>query len=107
MLGIETVNHVGIRVAEKSKPVNFSESLGFTLVIDVGFESVHGVVMRYPSGVVANLLGPDTTGADSNAHMDIEEKHPGYTHPALTVFSLESARNFLTAQGIAITGSLS
>ena len=39
--------------------------------------------------------------------MDIEEKHAGYTHLALTVSSLESARDFLAAQGIEITGSFS
>ena len=107
MLEIEAVNHVGIRVTEKRRSVSFYESLGFVLVVDVGFDAGHPVIMRHPSGVVVNLLGPATTGADSNILMDIEEKHPGYTHIALTVSSLESARSFLAAHGIAITGSFS
>ena len=107
VLEIEAVNHVGIRVREKSRSVSFYETLGFALVIDVGFEEGRPVIMRHPSGVVLNLLGPATLGVDSNVLMDIEEKHAGYTHLALTVSSLESARDFLAAQGIEITGSFS
>jgi lactoylglutathione lyase len=107
MLEIEAVNHVGIRVGEKSRSVSFYQSLGFAFVNDAGFESGHPVIMRHPSGVVVNLLGPATTGEDSNVLMDLEEKYPGYTHVALTVSSLEAARSFLAAEGIAITGSFS
>ena len=107
MLEIEAVNHIGIRVTEKSRSVSFYESLGFALVADAGFEAGHPVIMRHPSGVVVNLLGSATTGADSNILMDIEEKHSGYTHIALTVSSLESARHFVAAHGIEITGSFS
>ena len=107
MLEIEAVNHVGIRVSEKSRSVSFYESLGFALVADAGFEEGHPVIMRHSSGVVLNLLGPATSSVDSNVLMDIEEKHPGYTHIALTVSSLESAREFAAAQGIEITGSFS
>jgi catechol 2,3-dioxygenase-like lactoylglutathione lyase family enzyme len=107
MLEIEAVNHVGIRVREKSRSVSFYESLGFALVADAGFEEGHPVIMRHPSGVVLNLLGPATSGVDSNVLMDIAEKHSGYTHIALTVSSLGSARGFVAAQGIEITGSFS
>jgi len=107
MLEIEAVNHVGIRVTEKSRSVSFYETLGFAFVADAGFEAGHPVIMRHPSGVVVNLLGPATAGAGTNILMDIEEKHPGYTHIALTVSSLESARSFMADHDIAITGSFS
>lgn len=107
MLEIEEVNHVGIRVLERSRSVSFYETLGFALVTDAGFAEGHPIIMRHPSGVVVNLLGPATAGADSNILMDTEEKYPGYTHIALTISSLESARKFLTTQGIEITGSFS
>ncbi len=107
MLEIEAVNHIGIRVSDKSRSVSFYESLGFSLVADTGFETGHPVIMRHPSGVVLNLLGPATTGAEANILMDVEEKHPGYTHIALTVSSLELARNFVATHGIEITGSFS
>jgi catechol 2,3-dioxygenase-like lactoylglutathione lyase family enzyme len=107
MLEIEAVNHVGIRVRERARSIAFYESLGFVMVADAGFDLGHPVILRHPSGVVLNLLGPATSGADSNVLMDVEEKYPGITHVALTVSSLEAARNFLAAQGIEITGSFS
>ncbi len=105
VLDIEAVNHVGIRVRDKSRSVSFYESLGFALVADAGFEQGHPVIMRHPCGVVLNLLGPATSAGNSNVLMDIAEKHPGYTHIALTVASLATARDFVAAQGIEITGS--
>lgn len=107
MLDIESVNHVGIRVRDKSRSVSFYESLGFALIADAGFTKGHPVIMRHPSGVVLNLLGPATSTGDSNVLMDIGEKHPGYTHIAFTVSSLSSTRDFAAAQGIEITGSFS
>ena len=107
MLDIECVNHVGIRVRDKSRAVSFYESLGFALVADAGFTDGHPVIMQHPSGVVLNLLGPATAPGDSNILMDIGEKHAGYTHIALTVSSLSDARDFAAARGIEITGSFS
>ena len=107
MLEIETINHVGVRVRDKSRSISFYGSLGFALVHDAGFAEGHPVIMRHPSGVVLNLLGPATSTGESNILMDIAEKHPGYTHIALTVSSLATARDFVAAQGIEITGSFS
>lgn len=107
MLEIEAVNHVGIRVREKSRSIAFYESLGFALSLDAGFEEGHPVIMRHPSGVVLNLLGPATSAGETNVLMDVADKHPGYTHIALTVSSLEAARDFAAAEGIEITGSFS
>jgi len=107
VLDIEGINHIGIRVGDKSRSVSFYESLGFVQIADAGFEDGHPIIMRHPSGVVLNLLGPATSAGDSNVLMDIDEKHPGYTHIALTVSSLSKARDFAAAQGIEITGSFS
>ena len=62
MLPIENVNHVGIRVSEKQTAIGFYELLGFELLSDVGFESGHPVIMKHPSGVVINILGPADSG---------------------------------------------
>jgi catechol 2,3-dioxygenase-like lactoylglutathione lyase family enzyme len=107
MLKIEAINHVGIRVAEKARSIAFYESLGFTLNSDVGFEQGHPVIMTHPSGVVINLLGPANASAGTNILMDVEEKHPGITHVALTVSSLDDAKAFMGDNEIAITGSFS
>lgn len=107
LLDIEAVNHVGIRIRDKTRSVEFYESFGFALVTDVGFLEGHPIIMRHPCGVVLNLLGPATTEEGTNILMDVPEKHPGYTHIALTVSSLAVARKFLEAQGIEVTGSFS
>ena len=107
MLKIEGVNHVGIRIIDKNRSTAFYAALGFELEDDAGFEDGHPIIMRHPSGVVLNLLGPASTSEAVNILMDVEEKYPGYTHIALTVKSLSGAKEFVAAQGIEITGSFS
>ncbi|MGI9261981.1 MAG: VOC family protein [Woeseiaceae bacterium] len=107
MLPIESVNHVGIRVSDKVTSIAFYQQLGFELLSDVGFEKGHPVIMKHPSGVVLNLLGPATIVGEGNVLMDIDDKHPGITHVALTVSSLDETKAFLADQAIEITGSFS
>ena len=107
MLNVESVNHVGIRVSGKGRSIEFYNVLGFELLSDAGFDQGHPVIMKHPSGVVINLLGPATTFIGENILMDVEEKHSGITHVALTVTSLPEAREFVERSGIAVTGSFS
>lgn len=107
MLNIESVNHVGIRVADKTRSISFYQNLGFKLLQDAGFDQGHPVIMKHPSGVVVNLLGPANTSDGTNILMDVDEKYPGYTHVAFTVNSLGDARAFMATSGIEITGSFS
>ena len=107
MLDIRAVNHVGIRVADKGVSIAFYELLGFALLSDVGFEKGHPVIMKHANGVVINLLGPATVNNGSNILMDVDDKHPGITHVALTVTSLDATKAFLSENNIEITGSFS
>ncbi len=107
MLGIESVNHVGIRVRDKLVSISFYEKFGFQLIQDIGFDKGHPVIMKHPSGVVLNLLGPATISDGSNILMDVDEKYPGYTHIALTVSSLDDAKDFMKMNSIDVTGSFS
>jgi catechol 2,3-dioxygenase-like lactoylglutathione lyase family enzyme len=107
VLEIESVNHVGIRVSDKATSIDFYELLGFALISDIGFESGHPVIMKHPSGVVLNLLGPSNVSGTSNILMDVDDKHTGITHFALTVSSLDEAKQFVTSNDIKITGSFS
>ena len=99
MLGIEKVDHIGIRVSDKSVSIAFYERLGFQTLSDVGFERGHPIIMRHPSGVVINLLGPANTPNDKNILMDVDEKYPGITHVSLRVGSIDAAREFLEKTG--------
>ena len=95
MLGIEKIDHIGIRVSDKSVSIAFYERLGFQTLSDVGFERGHPIIMQHPSGVVINLLGPANTPNDKNILMDVDEKYPGITHVSFKVGSIDAARQFL------------
>ncbi len=107
MLNIESVNHIGIRIGEKRRSIQFYELLGFEFTTDTGFEQGHPIVMRNPNGVVLNLLGPADMPDGQNILMDVTEKYTGITHMALTVSSLEEAKKFMAENNIEITGSFS
>jgi lactoylglutathione lyase len=107
MLKIESVNHIGIRIKDKIRSVAFYELLGFQFTSDAGFEDGHPIVMKHPGGVVLNLLGPSNTPEGKNILMDVPEKFTGITHMALTVSSLQDAKNFLKRNQIELTGSFS
>jgi catechol 2,3-dioxygenase-like lactoylglutathione lyase family enzyme len=71
---------------------------------DAGFEHGHPAIMRHPSGLVLNLLGPAGAMADENILMDVDDKYPGYTHVALHIDSVEQAETLFESLGVAITG---
>ncbi len=104
MLNIEKIDHIGIRIKDKSISIPFYQSLGFKLIDDIGFEKGHPVIMRSDSGIVLNLLGPSTDPAPENILMDVDRKHTGYTHMALKVENLQDAREFIVNHGYKITG---
>jgi len=105
MLNITSINHVGIRIADKKRSLAFYQQLGFALVRDAGFAQGHPLIMQHPCGIVLNLLGPADTKNAINILMDVPEKYPGYTHIALNVTSLAEAESFMQKHDIAITGS--
>ncbi len=107
MLNIEAVNHIGIRIADKSRAVEFYQLLGFEFSGDAGFEEGHPIIMRHPGGVVVNLLGPSDQKEGENILMDVEELYSGITHVALTVSSIAHARQFMRDNNIEETGSFS
>ena len=107
MLNIKHVNHIGIRVRDKDRAIDFYSTLGFEFCSDAGFDSGHPVIMNHRSGVVINLLGPADAPGSANILMDVSEKHAGITHFALTIESLAQAKQFLAENDIPITGSFS
>ncbi|MBL4613352.1 MAG: VOC family protein [Magnetovibrio sp.] len=107
MLDIKAVDHVGIRIRERARSTAFYQVLGFDLVKDAGFAQGHPIIMRHPSGVVLNLLGPSSVDEDHNILMDVEQTYTGITHVALQVGSLAAAKTFLAEAMIEITGQFS
>ncbi len=105
MIAIQKIDHIGIRIRENRRSISFYEELGFELIVDTGFEKGHPIMMRHPSGVVLNLLGPSSEEKDENVLMDIEKRFAGYTHMALKIASLTETEAYLAEKGIEITGS--
>jgi lactoylglutathione lyase len=102
MIQIETVDHLGIRVADKARALAFYETLGFKLVHESDFDAV--VILKNAAGVELNLIinGVDKTQG-KNILMDVPEKHPGYTHVAYRVADIRAVIAALKKNGIAIT----
>ena len=98
---ITGVAHVGIRVRELSTSRTFYESLGFKFLAGpLGPEPV--AILEHPSGIVINFILNASASASENVLMDVPEKHPGYTHVALSVTDLDLAHEALVSRGIGI-----
>lgn len=106
MKGIRRVDHIGIRVRQQQRAIQFYELLGFETRSSGGFDQGHPTIMVHPSGVVLNLLGPADEDAGDNILMDRDAKPAGYTHMALNVDSIEQARAELQALGIPLSGEM-
>jgi len=104
MLNIQSIDHVGIRVSDKQRSISFYADLGYEVLSDSGFDQGHPVIMRHPSGLILNLLGPATDKAGENVLMDEPEKFPGYTHVALRITSAADTEALMESLGVAITG---
>ena len=100
MLDIEKVDHVDIRVNDKSISIAFYDRLGFRTLSDTGFEKGHPVIVQHPSGIVLNLLGPPDTPNDANILMDVVENYPGITHVSFKVTSIEATKQLLAENDI-------
>ena len=92
MKEINRIDHIGIRITDLDASRRFYEQLGFEFLIGpIGPEPV--AIMEHPSGVNINLIINANTDTGNNVLMDIEEKHPGYTHFALGVTNIKAVMN--------------
>jgi len=108
MLDIQKIDHIGIRVRDKDRSVSFYESLGFTMIRDIGFDQGHPVMMKNANNVVLNILGPSSETRDENILMDMDDKrYAGYTHIALRVASIKQAEDLFNKLGYTITERMS
>ena len=102
MIAVEQVDHLGIRVADKTRALAFYSMLGFEIAHEVDFDAV--VIIRNSAGVELNLIvnGIDLTGG-KNILMDVPEKHPGFTHIAFRVADIRQTIAVLKETGTKIT----
>jgi lactoylglutathione lyase len=103
MVSIEAVEHIGIRVTDAARSEAFYALLGFEPTFRGGSEPV--VILKNARGVEINLICNGDPGSDAvNVLMDVPEKHPGYTHVALGVASIDDTVAELERLGIAVSG---
>ncbi len=60
--------------------------------------------MKHPAGVEINLVLNAALEQEPNILMDVQEKHAGYTHVALSVRDIGEAQALVEAAGLQITG---
>ena len=102
MIDIQTVDHIGIRVAELDRAMRFYSLFGFVLEHRAANDAV--AVIRNRHGVEINLVyNANNDNGGNNILMDVPEKYPGYTHVAFRVGSVADAIVMLRENGITIT----
>ncbi len=100
---ISGVAHIGIRVHDLGRSVQFYELLGFKKTAGpVGPEPV--AILLHPAGIELNLILNAPSATAPNILMDVPEKHPGITHIALLCPDLVVAKAQLEAAGITPSG---
>ena len=99
---IQGVHHIGIRVTDEERAVDFYARFGFSVTFRDAHDPV--LVLHNDAGVELNLVVNAASSFDGkNRLMDIPEKFPGYTHVALRVRSITEAEQTLKTWGITIT----
>jgi len=102
MIEIAAVDHIGVRVRDLERAMQFYALLGFEVEHKAANDAV--AVVRNAQGVELNLVyNANADGGGKNILMDVGEKYPGYTHVALRVKSIKSTIETLRTQGVRIT----
>jgi lactoylglutathione lyase len=95
--------HIGIRVHNLGRSLQFYELLGFTKTAGpIGPEPV--AILDHPSGVELNLVLNAPSASEPNILMDVPDKHPGITHFALLCSDIVAAKERLETAGFPISG---
>jgi catechol 2,3-dioxygenase-like lactoylglutathione lyase family enzyme len=102
MIDIQTVDHIGIRVADLDRALRFYGLFGFVAEHRAQNDAV--VVIKNRHGVEINLIYNANNDSDGkNILMDVPDKYPGYTHVAFRVGSIADAIIMLRENEIKIT----
>ena len=100
MFKILKYEHVGIRVSSREPAIAFYERLGFR--VDVDQPEHQAVEMCNDAGIYINLIY-NAQQRSRNILLDEPIKHPGVTHPAFVVDSLDAVMARLNELGVPIT----
>src|SRR4051812_13926949 len=101
-IDIARVDHIGVRVRDLERAMEFYAMLGFTLHAKAANDAV--AVVRNEHDVEINLVyNANADAGGKNILMDVGEKYPGYTHIALSVSSIRDTIVALGENEVRIT----
>jgi lactoylglutathione lyase len=101
-IDIRRVDHIGVRVKDLQRALDFYRVLGFELLAKATNDAV--AIVRNAHDVELNLVYNANANDDGkNILIDVAQKYPGYTHVALRVESIKRTIETLRANNIAIT----
>ncbi len=98
-----TFDHVGIRVTDLAVAEAFYGRLGFVRDPDEFSEAAKACGLVHPTGPRIHLIFNGEASAEGNVLLDVPVKHPGYTHAAFIIDSMDELVVWLDREGIAIT----
>jgi len=99
---VSRVDHIGVRVKDLARALDFYRVLGFELHWKDAKDAV--AIIRNAHDVEINLVyNANADSGGRNVLMDVGEKYPGYTHVALRVESIRATIEALREHGIRIT----
>lgn len=102
-LRIRGYEHVGVRVSSTERAIAFYRDLGFDLVEHIPEAGAAELTTRDGATRINLIFNGRTDAAGYNILQDCSDKHPGLTHLALVVDSLDAAQVFLKERGIPVT----
>lgn len=100
MVGIQGYDHVGIRVSDADRALDFYRRLGFAVDPDFSNERVAEIVT--PAGTRINLIF-NGQARPNNVLLDEPIKWPGYTHAAFVVEKLDALIEWAGREGVQVT----
>ncbi len=101
-MNIIRFDHIGIRVSDAKRAVDFYRSLGFEVILEIDIEPV--IIIKNAGGVEINLIVNGIVPIEAkNILMDVPEKYPGITHVGLRVASIVNVIDDLQRLNIPIT----
>lgn len=104
MFRISAYHHVGIRVTDENRAIDFYAVLGFQPEPGCRWPEHDAIALINDDGLRINLIyNGKVRDSDNNVLLDEPEKWPGITHVAFQVPDLDAVVEKMNSHGIRIT----
>lgn len=97
------LDHIGIRVTNLPIAEAFYAKLGFTRDPDEFAPEARACGLVHPTGLRIHLIYNGESAKEGNVLLDAPVKHPGYTHAAFIVDSMDELVAWLEHENIRIS----